>query len=64
MKKKVGDKETAYILSSKANYDWLMESKKQLEENRFIIIKTKENQSFTSFYLDNDISKLSRPFKI
>ena len=27
--------ENAYITSSKANFDWLMESKKQLEEGKF-----------------------------
>ena len=27
--------ENAYIASTKANFDWLMESKKQLEEGKF-----------------------------
>ena len=28
--------ENAYITSSKANFDWLMESKKQLEEGKLV----------------------------
>ena len=28
--------ENAYITSSKANFDWLMESKRQLEQSSFI----------------------------
>ena len=30
--------ENAYITSSKANFDWLMESKKQLEEGKLVKI--------------------------
>jgi antitoxin YefM len=28
--------ENAYITSSKANYDWLMESKKQLDDSKIV----------------------------
>ena len=31
--------ENAYIMGNKANYDWLMESKKQLEKGNFKVHK-------------------------
>ena len=34
--------ENAYLTSSKANLDWLMESKKQYEEGKTVVIDTAE----------------------
>ena len=34
--------ENAYLTSSKANLDWLMESKKQYEEGKTVVIDTSE----------------------